>query len=115
MERLMYALILKADSTLDSFVNSTDGYDLELYDVYELPEGDPGQWAWNGTAIVQRAPTASEETNAALEADPRWQAMKSASPQQVENWLAANVTDLASARRVLKILVLAVQRLARTR
>jgi hypothetical protein len=115
MERLMFALILKADSTLDSIVDSTDGYDLELYDVYELPEGDPGQWAWNGTAIVQRPPTASEETAAALEADPRWQAMKSKTPQEVETWLTSNVTDLASARRVLKILILAVQRLARTR
>lgn len=111
----MFGLIRTADNTLDSKVGSTDGYDLSLYDVKELPPGDPAQWAWDGTQFVPRPPTPAEETEAALEADPRWLAMRNASPAQIEARLASDVTDLASARRVLKILVLAVQRLARTR
>lgn len=47
----------------------------------------------------------------ALEADPRWQALQGATPQQIEDWLTANVTSLASARQVLKILLLAVRQL----
>lgn len=96
-------------------VYSTDGYDAALYDFVDMPPGDPTQWRWDGSTFVQRDPTPAEETAAALDTDPRWQAMKSASPAQIDTWLTANVTDLASARRVLKILVLAVQALARTR
>lgn len=110
----MYGLIRKADSTLDCIVDSTDGYDLTEFNVVEIP-GDPMDLRWDGAQFVQRDPTPAEESDAALEADVRWQQLKGASPQQIETYLTQQVTDLASARRVLKILVLAVQRLARTR
>lgn len=111
----MIGLIRKMDGAWVAAVVSTDGYDLTLYDAVELPPGDPAQWKWTGSAFVPRDPTPAEATEAALTDDPRWQAMKAATPQQVENYLAENVTNLAQAREVLKVLILAVQRLARTR
>ena len=111
----MIGLIRKSDGVHVANVESTDGYDLALYDAVALPAGDPTQWAWNGSAFVTRTPTPQEATEAALTDDPRWQAMKNATPVQIDSWLAANVTDLASARRVLKLLILAVQLLAKTR
>ena len=111
----MLALIRKADSTLAAFVESTAGYDLALYDAVAMPAGDPRDFTWDGAAIVPRQPSAYEETQAGLDADPRWQAMKTATPAQVDTWLTDNVVDLASARRVLKLLILAVQLLAKTR
>lgn len=111
----MYGLIRKSDGVLECVVHATDGHDLTPYDVHELPAGDPMQYRWNGSAFVVRDPTPAEETAGALTADPRWAALKAASPAQIDTWLTANVTDVASARRVLKVLLLAVQALARTR
>lgn len=108
----MFALI--RDGELVAFVESTDGYDLTGVTVREV-EGDVRRLRYRGGEFVERDPTPAEETRAALDADTRWRAMREASPEQIEAWLAGNVTDLASARRVLKILILAVQRLARTR
>ena len=111
----MWGLIRKSDGVFVAAVESTDGYDLALYDARPLPPGDPSQWAWDGAQFVPRPPTAHEVTQADLEADPRWRAMKTATPAQVDTWLTGNVVDLASARRVLKLLILAVQLLAKTR
>ena len=111
----MIGLIRKADGVFVCGVDSTDGYDLSLYDAVAMPAGDPTRWAWDGVQFAPRPPTPAEETEAALDADPRWQAMRTAKPAQVDAWLSSNVTDLASARRVLKVLMLAVQRLAKTR
>ena len=111
----MIGLIRKSDGAHVANVESADGYDLALYDAVALPPGNPTQWAWSGSAFVTRDPTPQEATEAALTDDPRWQAMKTATPAQVDTWLTANVVDLASARRVLKLLILAVQLLAKTR
>jgi hypothetical protein len=97
-------------------VHSTDGYDLTGLAVVAVP--DPARdYAWDKATqtFVPRPLTPAEETAAAMEADPRWQAMKTATPAQIEAWLTANTTTLAEVRRVLKILILAVQMLARTR
>jgi hypothetical protein len=56
---------------------------------------------------------AGDAIQVALAADPRWQAMQAATPAQIDNWLAANVTTVAQARQVLRMLILAVRRLAR--
>lgn len=108
-------LIRKSDSAWVAAVVSTDGYDLALYDAFELPPGDPSQLKWDGSAFVARDPTPREQAEVAIEADPYWRIMRTATPAQVETWLTANVTDLASARRVIKILILATQLLVRTR
>lgn len=42
---------------------------------------------------------------------PRRFAAENATPAQIEAWLTSNVTDLASARRVLKLLILALRAL----
>lgn len=109
---MMYALI--RDGQLEAFVASTEGYDLAGLTVIEV-EGDVRRLRYRDGRFVERDPTPAEETRAALDADARWQAMRDASPDQVQAWLDANVTDLASARRVLRLLILAVQRLAKTR
>jgi len=112
----MITLIDKTTREAVAVVFSTNGYDMSLYDIAGPPPENTG-WIWDvptETWIV-RPPNEREQTALALDADTRWQAMKTASPQQVETWLSNNVTDLASARAVLKILVLAIQNLARTR
>lgn len=110
----MHALIDKATNTMVAVVDSTDGYDLSVFNVVPVT-GDPAAWTWNGSQLVPRPPTPAEETATALTDDPRWAALKAATPAQIEAWLASNVSDLNSARRVLKVLVLAVQLLARSR
>jgi len=47
----------------------------------------------------------------AKEADPRWVALQNATPAQIETWINNNITDLASARNLLKTLVLVVRML----
>lgn len=108
----MFALI--RDGQLQAIVESTDGYDLTGITVREV-SGDVRKLRLVAGEFVERAPTPAEQTRTALDADTRWQAMKAASPEQIESWLTSNVNDLASARRVLKVLILAVQKLARTR
>jgi hypothetical protein len=111
----MLALIDKATAECVAIVHSTAGYDLALYDVVETPAGDLMELRWDGAQFVPRDPTPAEEADAALEDDAWWQALKSATPAQIEAELTARVTNIATARRALKLLVLAVQRLARTR
>ena len=98
-------------------VYDTAGYDLTGLTVIDNVPEPPHEFVWNNTTMTfdPRPPTAAEETAKSLTADPRWQAIKTATPDQIDAWLTANVTDLASARRVLKILVLAVQTVAKTR
>jgi hypothetical protein len=112
----MIGLIDKASRDLVAIVNSTDGYDLSLYDTVEVT-GDPREVRWNKATeqLVPRPPSPAEETDGALAADPRWQALRGASPAQIDAWLTNNVTNLAQARQVLKFLLLAVQKLAATR
>ena len=113
----MYAIVDRVSRECLCFSYSTDGYDPADYDFRELPTADFMAWAWDVATddFIPRPLTPREVTDAALEADSRWQAIKTATPDDIEAWLSANVTDLASARRVLKILVMAVQKLARTR
>lgn len=113
----MFGIVDKVTRQCVALVEDPAGYDPALYDTVAGPVGDPTQWRWDVAteSWVNAPPSPSGETAAALEADPRWQAIKTATPDQVETWLTNNVTNLASARRVLKILVLAVQKLARTR
>lgn len=107
---VMYALIRKSDNTLQEFVHSTEGYDLALFDVVSGVE-DPLRLEWNGAALVEAPPPVQDTARDAMQADQLWSSLQTATPQQVEQWLAANVTDLASARRVLKFLLLAIQQL----
>lgn len=109
--------IIDSTGALVTIVYDAQGYEVEGGSVVDNVPLPPDDFAWNVAtqSFEPRPPTAAEETAAALSADPRWQALKTATPAQVESWLAANVTDMASARRVLKILVLAVQTVARTR
>ena len=51
------------------------------------------------------------ETHATLDGDARWTAVRAATPAQIDAWLTANVTNLAQARDVLKLLLLAVRKL----
>jgi hypothetical protein len=98
-------------------VDDTDGYDIEsewrVVSTDEQPTGK--RWHRATQSWVERSKSPGEETRDALEADPRWRDLRAATPAQIEAWLAANTTNLAQARQVLKLLVLAVQLLARTR
>lgn len=111
----MYALIDKASNTLAAYTSDPSGYDLSLYNVVAAPAGNLRDWVWDGTQFVTRPPTAAEVTANAMEGDARWQALRTATPAQITAWLNVNVTDLASAREVLRILVLALQRVLNTR
>ena len=112
----MIGLVDKTTRQCVALVSDPIAYDLAQYDQVPGPAGDPTSWRWDVTTEtwVVRPPTPAEGTAADLDTDPRWQALREASPAQVEAWLSANVTDLASARRVLKILALGLQLALRT-
>lgn len=106
----MIALINNATGQCDAIVASTAGYDLTGYTQVEAPD-DPANWRWVDGQWVARPPSLTEQDAEALDADTRWQAVLDATPEQIETWLTNNVTDLASARRVLKFLIVAIRRL----
>lgn len=112
----MLTLIDKVSRQVVAVVASTDGYDLALYDT-AAPPPNTLEWRWDvaSESWQPRPPTPLEETEADLAASPRFQALKEATPAEVDAWLDANVTDLASARRCLAVLVKAIQVALRTR
>lgn len=112
---MIYAIIDKITREAEAFVYETAGYDSTLYDFVELPDDNPDTWFWDVATetFVPRPPSDAEETFNQLAADPRWAALRNATPAQVENWLENNVTDLASARIVLKFMLLALKVLAK--
>jgi len=109
----MITLIDKITREAVGLVESTQGHDMSALEIGPEIPGRPDEWVWDvpSESWVPRPPAVRERAGSALAADTRWQALQQATPEQVETWLASNVTDLASARRVLKILVMAVQRL----
>lgn len=109
--------LVNEDGELVSVVSDTLRQNLAgLTVVDNVPEPVHNyQWSKATQRFVPRPPTDNEETDAALEADDHWQALKGASPAQIDDYLMSNAANPAQARQVLKIIILAVQRLARTR
>jgi hypothetical protein len=76
----------------------------------------PGQYAvllagqYTGDELVV---TAGDEIDLAFDSDPRWQALRTATVAEIDTWLTNNVTNIAQARTVLKLLLLAVRRINR--
>lgn len=108
----MFALIRRSDNTLDSFVESTEGYDLEAFDAVEF-EGSHEEMTWSGSAVVVRPRTTDEQARAATRGHALWERLESATPEQIESWLGANVSNLAEARQVLKFILLALKSMRR--
>jgi hypothetical protein len=63
--------------------------------------------------IFERPKTADEIDREAVEAYPKLTTLKTSTPAQVQAWVDANVTDLASAKDAIKTLAVAVGFLAR--
>lgn len=66
-----------------------------------------------GAADPAPAPTQEALDQAAAAAYPKLAALRNMAPAQVQAWVDANVTDLASARDAIKTLAIAVSVLAR--
>lgn len=94
-------------------VATPDGYDLSEWTVIDTATEDPAPlgrvWDKATRTWIARTRPATELARDALNADAFWSALDDAMPAQIDAWLVANVTDLASARRVLKMLLLAVR------
>lgn len=108
----MIALI--KDGECIAIVHSTDGHDLDGVTVIDAPE-NPTEWRYQAGAWVPRPLTEVEQDEETLAGDGRWNAVRNATPAQIEAWLAANVTSLADARAVLKTLILAARKLERSK
>lgn len=101
--------LIDANGDCFAIVASTAGYDLTgltLVDPVPEPLAD---YVWDSAqqAFVPRPPSPGED----FEADTLWPALRTATPAQIEAWLASNVTNLAEARRVLKLILLALRAL----
>lgn len=101
--------IIDADGECIAIVFDTAGHDLTGCTVLdEVPEPvHEHAWSQASQAFVPRPPNAQEE----LTADAHWSALKTATPSQIEAWLANNVNTLSEARRVLKLILLALRAL----
>lgn len=64
--------------------------------------------AHRGPTITVRT---GDDSELALDADPRWQALRTATPAQINTWLTSNVTTIAQARNVLRVLLLGMRKL----
>jgi hypothetical protein len=106
--------IINVNGDCIAIVYSTAGYDLAdctVIDPVPTPEHD---FVWDKATqtFVPRPLTDSESTRLTLNGDPRWQALKNATPAQIDTWLANNVTNLAEARQVLGLILRAIRVLA---
>ena len=88
-----------------AFVQATGSYTFTPADLGEYTLELVG--AHKGSVTV----TVNSPIESARELDPRWAALKTATPAQIDNWLTANVTNLAQARDVLKTILLALRAL----
>lgn len=108
----MYALEHNASKDV-IVVATTDGYDLTEWTVLASDAADPALnntvWDKGTRQWVARTRSRDELARDALRAEALWTALDTATPAQIDAWLTTNVTDLASARRVLKMLLLAVR------
>lgn len=111
---MMFAVIEIATGEAAAFVYETEGYDAEIFQFVPLPDDNPDAWQWDVAtqSLIARPEGVADATFNSLAADPRWAALKGATPAQVETWLDTNVTDLASARTVFKFMLLALKVLA---
>jgi hypothetical protein len=103
------ALIDEATNELVGIVISTSGIDLTGLRIVEPVPRPPHDYRWNPVTseFDPRPPNAAED----LKGDPFWTALRDATPRQIDNWLTGNVTNLAEARRVLKLILLALRAL----
>lgn len=103
--------LINADGTLAGIVHSLDGVDVRGLTVVESVPEPPHEFVWNVAtqAFVPRPPTRIEASRADLRADAFWTQLQDATAAQLDTWLANNVTDMASARRVLKFVLLSVR------
>jgi hypothetical protein len=85
------------------FIAATGSYTFTPADAGDYEIELVGPYRGAVTVTVQSA------VEAARDLDPRWAAIKSATPAQIDAWLTANVTNIATARDVLKTLLLAVR------
>lgn len=108
----MIGLIDKDTRELVAVVYSVEGYDLSQFDQIAV-DVDPREYIWDIAAesLVPRPATTGERADEDLRGSQRWQAIKTATPSQIRNWIDANVQNLSDAREVLALLVLAVQSL----
>lgn len=92
---------------------SLDGYDLTGRTTIENVPEPAHEYVWNQSLqqFEPRPPTQIELCAADLRADQMWDQLSNATPQQIDTWLTNNVTNLASARTVLRFLLLAVRAL----
>ncbi len=105
MGAVMYALIRLGDNKASEIVESTEGYDLKLYRVVPV-EGDPHSQTWNGSEFVAKPPSKVQLSRSALAVDPVCARLGQLSPSEIGPWLQTNMTDLASARRVMEYVLL---------
>jgi hypothetical protein len=87
------------------FIAASGSYTFTPADVGEYVLELVGAHRGSVTVTVQSA------IDSARDIDPRWAAIKAATPAQIDAWLTANVTNIATARDVLKTLLLAVRSL----
>jgi hypothetical protein len=108
----MKAIISGAGQLLE-IVYSTAGHDLTGCTVIDPVPEPVNDHVWDrvARAFVPRPPNEVED----LAADPFWNSLSTATPAQIDSWLAANVTSLADARRALKLILLALRALRATR
>jgi hypothetical protein len=85
------------------FIAASGSYTFTPADVGEYVLELVGAHRGSVTVTVQSA------IDSARDIDPRWAAIKAATPAQIDAWLTANVTNIATARDVLKTLLLAVR------
>jgi hypothetical protein len=106
----MMKAVINADGSLRCIVYDPQGHD-EDGTVIDAPE-NPDAYFWDGSQFVPRPPNEREVTRTGLKTDARWEALKDATPAQIDAWLNTNVTTLAQARQVLGLLLKAMRVLA---
>lgn len=91
-----------------AFVQANGTYSVTATEVGTVLVRLAGQYRGEVTVTV------GDAIDMTFEADPRWVALKGATPTQIDNWLTTNVTNITQARTVLRILILAVRKLIRS-
>jgi hypothetical protein len=101
-------ILIKHNTTGNyNFVNSLAGYDLQDWTIIlenlDAEEIQNKRWSEALQALEEIPPNALKTISSSLDQDPRWSALKNATPTQIENYIQNNVVDLASAKQLLTV------------
>lgn len=112
----MKGIIDDNSNQCEAIVEDETSYDLTGKTVVEVPaallastELHKIRWDMGTSQFIERAPTYKEAAKNQLTSDTVWQALKNATPSELDTWLNANMKNNNDIQAIIKALIMAIQ------